>query len=229
MFGATPEDKAYFAPFLAFVALLLLGQMAGKVFEGEQVSWPLAQPQYWVNPAQTLLCGALLFAWRRRYGLSAPTRPWESLGIGLLVLLLWIAPQEILGFSRRDQGFDPYFFGGAGPAYWANLGLRMARLAVVVPLVEEIFWRGFVLRFVIDANFTRVPFGTFRWDSFLIVTAGFTLEHNLPDWPAAALAGALYNLVAYRTRSLSACVLAHAATNLLLGFYVLRTGQWGFW
>ena len=49
------------------------------------------------------------------------------------------------------------------------------------------------------------------------------------DWPAAALTGALYNFVAYRTRSLSACVLAHALTNALLGLWILRTGQWGFW
>ncbi len=54
-------------------------------------------------------------------------------------------------------------------------------------------------------------------------------EHSRPDWPAALVTGALLNLVAYRTRSLGACVLAHAVANLLLGLYVLRTGQWGFW
>ena len=50
----------------------------------------------------------------------------------------------------------------------------------------------------------------------------------MADWPAAILTGALYNLVAYRTRSLSSCVLAHAVTNALLGAYVLHTRQWGF-
>jgi hypothetical protein len=229
MFGAVPEDKAYFAPFLAFVALLLVGQTVEKLFEGEQVSWVFSEPQYWVNPAQTLLCGALIFRWRRCYELTAPKRPGVALAVGVLVLILWIAPQGALGFPKRIEGFEPNFFGTSGAAYWLNLGLRLARLVVVVPFVEEIFWRGFLLRFVIDAHYRRVPFGTFRWDSFAVVTGGFMLEHNFPDWPAAALAGALYNFVAYRTRSLSACVLAHAATNLLLGLYVLRTGQWGFW
>ena len=82
---------------------------------------------------------------------------------------------------------------------------------------------------IIDDDFTDVPIGTFSWKSFAIVTGGFCLEHSFADWPAAILTGALFNLVAYRTRSLSACVLTHAVTNLLLGIWVMRTGQWGFW
>ncbi len=85
------------------------------------------------------------------------------------------------------------------------------------------------MRILIAEPFTGVPFGAFSWRSFAIVTAGFCLEHQPADWPAAILAGALYSLVAYRTRSLSSCVLAHTVTNLLLGLYVMRTGQWGFW
>jgi CAAX prenyl protease-like protein len=229
MFGATPEEKAYFAPFLALVGMILLGQVTAWFFDGRLVSWVLGEPAYWVNPAQALIGGALLVRYRRFYPLGAPRQAWLALVVGVAVLLLWLAPQELLRASPRYAGFNPFFFGPTGPPYWITLLLRFVKLVIVVPFAEEIFWRGFVLRFVIDPNFLRVPFGTFRWNSFLIATVGFTVEHNLPDWPAAALAGALYNLVAYRTRSLSSCILAHAATNLLLGIYVLRTGQWGFW
>ena len=45
----------------------------------------------------------------------------------------------------------------------------------------------------------------------------------------AVLTGALFNLVAYRTKSLASCVLVHAAVNLMLGIYIMQTGQWGFW
>jgi CAAX prenyl protease-like protein len=103
------------------------------------------------------------------------------------------------------------------------------RLAVVVPVIEEIFWRGLLLRFFIDEDFERVPFGTFSRPSFAIVTVIFALSHSLPDWPAALLTGAIYNGVAYRTRSLASCVLTHAITNLLLGLWILKTKQWGFW
>ena len=115
------------------------------------------------------------------------------------------------------------------PLFLAVVGLRFLRCVVVVPLLEEIFWRGFLLRELIHPDFTKVPFGSFSWASFSIVTVGFCLEHSPADWPAALLTGALYNLVAYRTRSLAACVLAHAVTNLILGIYVMETKQWGFW
>jgi CAAX prenyl protease-like protein len=161
-------------------------------------------------------------------GLRGPARPIFTVLVGLLVLALWIAPQQWLGVERRVDGFDPGFF-GEGAAWWANVIVRFVRLTIVVPLVEEIFWRGFLLRYVIDEDFTKVPFGKFTWLSFGVVTLGFTFEHSQADWPAAALAGVLFNLVAYRTRSLMSCVVAHAVTNFALGLYVLQTRQWGFW
>ena len=94
--------------------------------------------------------------------------------------------------------------------------------------MEEIFWRAFLLRFLIDEEFERVPFGKFSWPSFVIVTIAFALSHSRPDWIAALVCGSLYNDVAYRSCSLSSCILAHATTNLLLGLWIMHTRQWGF-
>ena len=113
--------------------------------------------------------------------------------------------------------------------YWGTLVFRLLRIAVVVPFVEEIFWRGFLLRYLIKDDFASVPFGTFSWLSFGVVTVFFTLEHQPVDYPAAFVTGILFNWVAIHTRSLSSCILAHAITNLLLSFYILATRQWGFW
>jgi CAAX prenyl protease-like protein len=98
-----------------------------------------------------------------------------------------------------------------------------------VPWLEEVFWRGFLLRYLVREDFLELPFGTCSRFSFLVVALAFMCEHRLADWPAAVLTGALYNGVAIWTRSLPACVLAHALTNLLLGGYVMHTQQWGFW
>ena len=98
-----------------------------------------------------------------------------------------------------------------------------------MPLVEEIFWRGFFLRFLIAEKFETVSFGAFSWVSFAVVTLAFGFSHSMADWPAALVTGALYNLVAYRTKSLSSCVLAHGLTNLALGLWIVGTKQWGFW
>ena len=227
MFGANPKERAYLAPFLVFMALLAVDEVVRKLFEG-QAWWVVATPRYWVFPLQTIVCGALIAANWKHYEFAWPARPLFTIGIGVLVLALWVAPQEVLGMPKRWDGFDPGFFGGDA-AYVANVGTRLIRMVIVIPLLEEIFWRGFLLRYLINNDFTRIPIGQFTWLSFGVAAVLFTLAHTPADYGAAILAGALYNAVAYRTRSLSSCVLVHAVTNLLLGVYILRTGQWGFW
>jgi CAAX prenyl protease-like protein len=109
------------------------------------------------------------------------------------------------------------------------LAARFTRLVIVVPLVEEIFWRGFLLRYLVREDFTAIPFGSSSRFSFWAVVVAFTAVHAPVDWPAAFLTGILFNLLAVRTRSLAACVTAHAVANLALGVYICATKQWGFW
>lgn len=229
MIGVTSHERAYLAPFFAFLALLLLGELVKSLGEG-YAHWALASPQYWLFPLQILVCGFLLVRYRAFYSDLKALRGFFAASLaGALAFAIWIAPQELFGFAPRTDGFHPHFFGNEGAAYWGNLLARFARMVIVVPLVEELFWRGFLLRFCVRDQFQDVPFGTFTWRSFLIVTVAFCFEHTRPDWAAALLTSALYNGVAYWTRSLLACVVAHAVTNLLLGLYILKTQQWGFW
>ena len=209
----------------AFIALLALNSVVPSVGNG---FW-MAHPEYWVFPLQTLVCGALVWWFRAAYDLGSPAKLWLGLAVGVLVFGMWVAPQGFLGWAARTNGFNPEVFASQPGLYWTTVSLRFLRLVVVVPLVEEIFWRGFLLRYLIDEKFEEVGFGTFSWLSFLAVTAAFCLSHSRPDWPAAAVTGALYNWVAYRTKSLSTCVITHAATNLLLGLWIMATKQWGFW
>lgn len=186
-------------------------------------------PVYWTYPAQTVVCGALLIWLWREYEFGPPRTVWFALLIGAAVFALWIAPQQFLGFEPRRVGFDPDVFAAQPALYWATVAFRFLRLVIVVPLVEEIFWRGFLLRYLINERFTAVVVGTFSWLSFAVVTIVFGFSHSRPDWIAALICGALYNLVAYQTRSLASCVVAHATTNLLLGLWIMQTRQWGFW
>jgi len=231
---------AYLAPFFLFLGFLMLVEGVKTIGEGYS-HWALAQPSYWVFPIQTIVCGALVWKLSPRIEFRPLTGFGFATIIGLLALVIWVLPQEVFGpqalfgkqsllvLPARTDGFDPYVFGTTGWPCWTTLILRLIRMSVVVPLVEEIFWRGFLLRFLVNEDFARVPFGTFTWRSFLIGSFAFALEHNSIDWVVAIITGALFNLVAYRTRSLAACVLTHAVTNLALAFYILRTGQWGFW
>jgi len=189
----------------------------------------LTAPEYWLFPAQTFCCAALLIRFWRAYDFRPIARPLFTVGIAIFVFVLWISPQQFFGLPPRLDGFNPDLFADRPLIYWLTVKLRFLRLVIIVPFVEEIFWRGFLLRYFIREDFDHVSFGTFSSLSFAIVTAGFMLVHSPADWVAAAVTGALYNFVAYRTKSLSSCVLAHAVTNLLLGVWIMQTKQWGFW
>lgn len=216
---------AYGIPMVVFLALLGLVSL----FKRPGPSVWMSAPELWIFPLQTLICAGLLWHYWRHYEFHRLARVGLVVGIATLVFVLWISPQAFFGRDPRLEGFNPDLVAHSPVAYWASVFLRFARLVIVVPLVEEIFWRGFLLRYLINDQFERVSFGSFSWLSFGVVTAFFTLSHSMPDWPAAAITGALYNFVAYKTRSLLSCVLAHAITNLLLGFWIMQTKQWGFW
>ena len=228
-FATDPETSrklaAYALPMAAFIGFLALVGGLKKIGG----SFWLDSPEYWIYPLQTICCAALLFWFRREYQFSPVAGVAGALGVGILVFVLWISPQAFFSPAPRTDGFNPDFFAANPAAYWATVIFRFLRLVLVVPLVEEIFWRGFLLRYFINEKFHAVPFGKFSWLSFAVVTLGFTFVHSSADWPAAFVTGAIYNGVAYWTKSLAACVLAHATTNLLLGFWIMQTKQWGFW
>jgi uncharacterized protein len=212
---------AFCAPFGLFLLFLSLGDLCDQFGAGHS--------QYWLFPLQTVVCaGALALGWKS-YGLSRPSGLGWALLAAVAAFAVWIAPQAVLGRPPRLDGFNPGVFPPGSPFYWGTVLFRFLRLVIVVPLLEEIFWRGFLLRYLVRADFLSVPVGTFTWGSFTLVTVAFTLEHAPADYPAALFTGAAYNLLAVKTRSLGACVLAHAITNLLLGLYIMYTRQWGFW
>ena len=188
----------------------------------------LSHPEYWIYPLQTFACGASLVYFWRWYDFSVRGL-WLAAGAGLLALALWILPQVGFGFAPRLQGFDPTIFSGSPFFYWMTVCARFARLVVVVPFVEEIFWRGFLMRYLICEDFVSVEFGAYQRFSFFGVALAFMLIHSSSDYPAAFLTGLIYNGLAVRTKSLAACIIAHAVTNLGLGIYIMSTGQWGFW
>ena len=147
-------------------------------------------------------------------------------GVGLLVFVLWINMDWALGSSTLPQGFNPTLL----PGQRIQISMVMIRIAgavLVVPLMEELFWRSFLIRSIIDKNFENVRVGTFTRASFLFTVVLFGLEHNY--LLAGIMAGVFYNLLLYRSRSIAQCVLAHTVTNLALAIYVVATGKWQFW
>ncbi len=214
--------------------------------ENAALPWYQRGPEHWVWPLQCVVCGAVLAFFWRHYEF----KPWRGLGLAVLLgcmgIVCWIAPNIIfhhysltegwwkhLGVMDRPDGFDPTILDSHPAGKTASIFMRFVRMVVIVPLVEELFWRGFLMRYIVaekrGIDWRRVPFGTHHWLSFVIVTTGVTIIHNTEDWAAAFVWGALMYWLAVRTKSLGACVVMHAVGNLILGIYVLQTRQWGFW
>jgi CAAX prenyl protease-like protein len=136
------------------------------------------------------------------------------------LLPTWLQPGDRVSFNP--------FLSIANPVgQWSFIAVRMFGLAILVPVVEEIFWRGFLMRWVISPKWHEQKIGIFTPKSFLWVVFLFTLAH--PEWFAAAVYCALLNVLLYWKRDLFNCIIAHATSNLLLGFYIIYSGNWQLW
>ena len=219
---------AYVVPFLVFMGGLALAEGV-RAIGASADNILLSRPEYWVYPLQTLLCGAVLVFYWKRYDFGRGGGWLAALAAGIVSLAIWLSPQLVFGVSPRLHGFDPTAFESSPGLFWLTVAARFARLVVVVPLVEEIFWRGFLMRYLIRDHFAGVPLGAFSPLSFFGVAGLFMFAHGTADWPAAFSVGLIYNGLLVWTKNLGACVAAHATTNLGLGVYIMVTRQWGFW
>lgn len=229
--GPARPWQACVVPLVAFLALGTLEPAADGGGLAGSLGVPFAAYP-WVYAARLAVTAGLVAAvWPAlRPWLGRPT--WWPPLLGLALVVPWV----VLATLQRDAGwtsglharagFDPWAeFGPQSPAVWAYLALRGLGLVVVVPLVEELFLRGFLLRYVVRERFWEVPFGLLTPG-----VAGACAVYAAATHPNEAVAAvgwfAVVSGVAAATRRPIDCVLAHAATNLALGAWVLATGAW---
>ncbi len=210
----------YLAPFVTLLLLIALPKSPAII--------------HWEWPSQVLLVAAICFlTWPAGVSLR-PSRWFASTAIGTLVFCLWIAPDVINPRYRHSLLFSnalfhvgsslrPEALTSSSVLFW-----RTVRAATVVPIAEELFWRAWLMRWLIDNDFRRVPLGTYLPLAFFVTAILFGLEHGA-YWDVGLLAGIVYNFWMIRTKSVGDCVLMHAVTNLLLSLYVIAYAQWQYW
>jgi uncharacterized protein len=228
----TSLQRGYLAYIAPFAAYMLVTSVESRGWLG----WP--HEYELLCTFKSLLVTAVLIYFRREYP-PLETRGWQwGLLCGIVGLPLWIAldrlqlacgPLQSVVESIMGQraGYDPFSSELPHAAIYGVIALRLAELALVVPVMEELFWRGFLARILLEDDFRTAPLGQFTPKSFWIVTVAFASVH--PEIVAALAWGALINLVFRRTASLWACILMHAVTNALLGGYILVTREWRLW
>jgi CAAX prenyl protease-like protein len=212
------------APFLLpLLAVVATGLVTGIFVEQFDYLYPL----------RVVIAVAVLFWFRRDYaeGLRHQLRgrrlwSWEAAAIGVLVYLTWIS---VAALTSSDASDNP-------PNQLAELTLPFASLwvtarvfgsCITIPIVEELAFRGFLLRRFIDRDFTNVSYEKLSWPAVLITSIAFAAVHQ--QWIAGFLAGVLYALAQLRRGLLSDAIIAHAVTNLLIAVQVLCGGYWSLW
>ena len=213
----------YVAPFAAFALLLVAAPRL-----------PIGQP--WESLLRVAVLGVVTWYFARRVPeWAAPRRAAASVGLGLAVFALWVGPDLLFPGYRAGPLFQNGLTGKLATSLPAEalrsplvLALRTARAALLVPVIEELFWRAWLPRFVQDADFRRVPLGRYTPLAFWATALLFASEHG-PFWDVGLAAGVVYNWWMMRTRSLADLVIAHAVTNAALCAYVIATGRWEYW
>jgi CAAX prenyl protease-like protein len=193
-------------------------------------------PTVWLYPLRVLVVTAVLLAFSRAPLAAGPSRPMMSALLGAAVFALWIGPDVVFGPAYRHFWlFENSITGKAASSIplvmrgsvWF-LALRTASCTLLVPPIEELFWRGWLMRWLIQPDFEKVAPGTFQTMAFFMVALLFASEHG-PYWEVGLATGIIYNWWMVRTRNLADCIVAHAVTNGLLSIYILYTGQLQYW
>ena len=194
---------------------------------------------------------ALIYYWNALPALK-PVAPFVSIAVGVVGVVIWVGldPSAIKFNTLLEAGYNR-LAGAVGLAYWqvavdgttpagrnpfqlyptgeawVLFVIRVLGISICVPIMEELFWRGFLMRWLIRDDFTSVPLGQYQPFSFLGTTILFALEHG-SEWLLGLVVGAIYGVWFIRTKSLGSVMLAHGVTNLLLALYCFASNDWHF-
>jgi CAAX prenyl protease-like protein len=217
------DDMAYILPMGIFLAFTWVGG-----------TWPGIYPITYV--AKTVVVAAALVVLWRHYTPVSWRYWWLGVIVGVIGIFQWIPMQlwlqqnfALFAPPAPEDVFDPTKAFGSPAMMWSFIALRIAGAVLVVPVMEELFWRDYLWRQILAPNdFKLAHVGEWDWKAYLGVSCAFAIVHG--NWWLTSIVWALMigALLVY-TKSLGACIIAHAVTNLLLAAYVLRHKDWAFW
>jgi len=211
------------APFGAYVFFMLLEDMLLKF------GWE-ANDLRLLYAVKIAVVAGLLWLMRSAYSelrwpIGTSFRTWVvAIVAGIVVFVAWINLTADWMVMGESVGFDPR---DDNEIDWFLVVVRLIGATLVVPVMEELFWRSFLMRWIDHPNFLSVNPAHVGLKAFFITAALFAVAHNL--WLAGFFAGIVYNLLYMRSGTLWSPILAHAITNAILGIWIVSTGNWGFW
>ncbi|MFN0195951.1 MAG: CAAX prenyl protease-related protein [Planctomycetaceae bacterium] len=226
--GRGYDGKYFIAPYVAFLLLTYAESLS-----------PLKEYYPSVYALKIVLVAIVCWFCRGAYPSISRTGLGYAILAGVLGFVLWIGLCELnlegslnafLPSGLRPAprvGFNPWAVMDDPTLRMAFLCIRFFGLVAIVPLIEELFMRGWLWRYLQADDFTKVPWGNPSRASLLGVTLFFAITH--PEYIAATVWSLLISGLFIRTRNLWSCITAHALTNLLLGAYIVWTEHWELW
>lgn len=228
-FGRSPL-LARALPFVVFLGLTCLQGAPGS---------PLT---YWIYAAKTLVGLWLVWEMWPHVAEARWSVSWPALAVGVGVCVVWVGvngdwttqnhlwPKLGLGqapapTAKQWNPFDQ--FGADSALGWFFVLVRILGSSLVVPPIEEAFYRSFLYRYLAKANFLDLPLDRWVPGPFLGTAVIFGFSHN--EWLAGILCGLAYQWLVLRRGRLGDAMTAHGITNFLLGVWVVGRGQWNFW
>jgi CAAX prenyl protease-like protein len=216
------DEAAYFLPMAVFLAFTWLGDQWAPAYA-------------WTYAIKTLLTAGLIWRFRAHYTRISWRYWWLGAIVGVIGLVQWVGMETLLlshwpNYPRMShEVFVPFQFFPNHWQAWLFIAVRWAGASLVVPVMEELFWRDFLWRTLLAPNdFKLAAIGEWNVAVFLGVAVAFGAGVHI-EWMTAIVWGLMIGLLLVWTKSLGACIVMHAVTNFLLGAYVLHTGDWKFW
>ena len=247
-----PIAVAYILPFVIYSVVMAFYPKFSESYENnsnEIVAQAATSETWWylgLLGVQVLLAVGLIIFFRKVYFAAFPFKisPW-SFVVGAIGIVAWVVLAELaiersiasqlgLAESVARPGFNPSTIQDAG-ARTLFLITRFAVLVGVVPIVEELFLRGWVVKWIQEPNFGMttdampdVSLKTLGTAALFSASIYGVLTHPIEAIAAFVWFG-MVTLLARKTGSVWDCIVAHAVTNGLLGVYVLWFQQWHLW
>jgi CAAX prenyl protease-like protein len=221
------DDLAYVLPMAVWLLFIWVSTKGTETAAGN-TAYP------WAYAARTLTVAAMLILFWRHYTKIRWNHWWLGVIVGVIGIFQWVAMQQFLEkhfdlFRPSGTPFNPEQFFENHKLRWAFIAVRLAGAVLVVPIMEELFWRDYLWRQFIAPNDLKLAnVGEWDWKALLFVSLLFGTVHA-NWWLTAIVWGSMVAALLLYTKSLGACIIAHATTNLLLGLWVLHTKQWSFW
>jgi exosortase E/protease (VPEID-CTERM system) len=207
--GAPVAAAPFLAPLLAALGTALVTSI-----------WATGPVDGWYGARIAASVGVLLLV---RRSLPAPSFAWSWVAafIGLAVGTAWVAWGSGTGSALGDalRVLPPL-----DRAVW--LAVRITGSVLVIPLVEELAFRGFLLPWLVSPDFEKVSPRAWTWSAVLLSSLAFGAIHE--HWVLGTLAGVLFAAARLRRGRLSDAVLAHAVANAVVAIGAL-SGRWGLW